>query len=128
MRAPRRLGVAAATAVLALTAVVLVLSWFPVRNLLSPNQKMNASFDPFRLVNTYGAFGSVSRERYEVVVEGTYELGVNNEPTRMLKAGDTFYEAPGTLHSVSRNAGNTQLKIVIFMVADANNPSTVNAQ
>ena len=58
-------------AVLALTVVVVVLSWFPVRNLLSPEQKMNASFDPFRLVNTYGAFGSVSRERYEVVVEGT---------------------------------------------------------
>jgi hypothetical protein len=32
---------------------------------------MNASFDPFRLVNTYGAFGSVSRNRDEVVVEGT---------------------------------------------------------
>jgi hypothetical protein len=58
-------------AVIALTIVVVALSWFPVRNLLSPNQKMNASFDPFRLVNTYGAFGSVSRERYEVVVEGT---------------------------------------------------------
>jgi hypothetical protein len=32
---------------------------------------MNASFDPFRLVNTYGAFGSVTRSRFEVVVEGT---------------------------------------------------------
>jgi quercetin dioxygenase-like cupin family protein len=62
------------------------------------------------------------------VVEGTYELGVNNEPTRMLKAGDTFYEPPGALHSVSRNAGTTQLKIVVFMVADQRNPSTVNAQ
>ncbi len=62
------------------------------------------------------------------VVEGSYELGVNNQPTRMLKAGDTFYEPPGTLHSVSRNAGATQLKIVVFMVADARNPSTVNAQ
>jgi quercetin dioxygenase-like cupin family protein len=62
------------------------------------------------------------------VVEGTYELGVNNQPTRMLKAGDTFYEPPGTLHSVSRNAGNSQLKIVVFMVADQRNPSTVNEQ
>jgi quercetin dioxygenase-like cupin family protein len=62
------------------------------------------------------------------VVEGTYELGVNNQPTRMLKPGDTFYEPPGALHSVSRNAGNSQLKIVIFMVADARNPSTVNEQ
>ena len=32
---------------------------------------MNASFDPLHLVNTYGAFGSVSRERYEVVFSGT---------------------------------------------------------
>ena len=58
-------------AALGFAAVVVVLSWFPVRNMLSPNQMMNASFDPLRLVNTYGAFGTVSRERYEVVVEGT---------------------------------------------------------
>ena len=32
---------------------------------------MNRSFDPLHLVNTYGAFGSVSRIRHEVVVEGT---------------------------------------------------------
>jgi hypothetical protein len=55
----------------ALTLLVVMLSWFPVRNLLSPRQAMNASFDPFRLVNTYGAFGSVSRVRDEVVIEGT---------------------------------------------------------
>jgi len=60
------------TALVALLALlVVILSWFPVRNLLSPNQAMNASFDPFRLVNTYGAFGSVSRQRDEVIVEGT---------------------------------------------------------
>jgi hypothetical protein len=39
--------------------------------MLSPSQKMNASFDPLHLVNTYGAFGSVTRQRYEVIVEGT---------------------------------------------------------
>jgi hypothetical protein len=43
----------------------------PVVNLLSSRQAMNASFEPFNLVNTYGAFGSVSRERYELVIEGT---------------------------------------------------------
>jgi hypothetical protein len=32
---------------------------------------MNTSFDPFDLVNTYGAFGTVGRERYEIVLEGT---------------------------------------------------------
>ncbi len=61
------------------------------------------------------------------VVEGQYELGINGGQTRMLKAGDTFYEPPGALHSVSRNASSTQnLKIVVFMVADASQPSTVN--
>lgn len=58
--------------VLGLLAILIVtLSWFPVRNLLSSRQAMNASFDPFRLVNTYGAFGTVGRRRYEVIVEGT---------------------------------------------------------
>jgi hypothetical protein len=58
-------------AVIGLAVVIVILSYRPVRNLLSPHQAMNASFDPFRLVNTYGAFGSVTRTRYEVVVEGT---------------------------------------------------------
>ena len=53
------------------TAGLLALSWRPARNLFSRRQLMNASFDPLRLVNTYGAFGSVSRVRYEVIVEGT---------------------------------------------------------
>ena len=57
-------------AVLGLTALVVVLSYRPARNLLSSRQAMNASFDPFHLVNTYGAFGSVTKTRYEVIVEG----------------------------------------------------------
>ena len=61
------------------------------------------------------------------VVEGTYELGINGQPTRTLKAGDVFYEPPGAVHSVSRNPSKDKpMKIVVFMVADAKNPSTVN--
>jgi hypothetical protein len=51
--------------------VVVVLSVGPVVNLFSSDQAMNTSFEPFELVNTYGAFGDVDRERYEVVLEGT---------------------------------------------------------
>lgn len=72
--APVQFGVAPAwfaAAVVVLSLVIVVLSRSPVRNLMSSRQAMNASFDPFRLVNTYGAFGSVGRERYEVIVEGT---------------------------------------------------------
>jgi Lipase maturation factor len=64
--------------VLALTAAVAVLSWWPVRNLLSRRQAMNLSFNRYHLVNTYGAFGTVSRERYEVVIEGTDEPRVTS--------------------------------------------------
>ncbi|KAI1886493.1 hypothetical protein AGOR_G00196310 [Albula goreensis] len=42
-----------------------------VMNLLSSRQVMNTSFDPLRIVNTYGAFGSVTKERTEVVFQGT---------------------------------------------------------
>jgi hypothetical protein len=57
--------------VLAVAVGLLVLSYRPARNLLSRRQVMNRSFDPLHLVNTYGAFGSVSRVRHEVVIEGT---------------------------------------------------------
>ncbi|MGW3289638.1 lipase maturation factor family protein [Streptomyces sp. NPDC001002] len=57
--------------VLAVSAVLVGLSYRPARNMLSRRQVMNRSFDPLHLVNTYGAFGTVSRVRYEVVIEGT---------------------------------------------------------
>jgi Lipase maturation factor len=56
---------------LALTALVAALSWWPVRNMASRRQFMNTSFNALRLVNSYGAFGSVTRVRNEVVLEGT---------------------------------------------------------
>ncbi|HEU5160476.1 MAG TPA: lipase maturation factor family protein [Streptosporangiaceae bacterium] len=59
--------------VVALTVTVAGLSYWPVRNLVSRTQRMNASFNPFHLVNTYGAFGAVTKARHEVIVEGTDE-------------------------------------------------------
>src|SRR6266568_4841952 len=59
--------------VLAVTALIVFLSYRPARNLLSRRQIMNASFDPLHIVGTYGAFGSVTKERFEVVIEGTAE-------------------------------------------------------
>ena len=57
--------------VLGVTVLIVLLSYRPARNLVSRHQIMNASFDPLHIVGTYGAFGSVTKERYEVVVEGT---------------------------------------------------------
>jgi Lipase maturation factor len=72
-----------------LVAIVIgVLSLNPCLNLLSPEQAMNASFEPFGLVNTYGAFGSISRERDEVIIEGTSDA-VLSEHSQWLE-----YELP----------------------------------
>lgn len=57
--------------ILAVFAVLAVLSWQPLRNLFSSRQLMNASFNRFHLVNAYGAFGSMTERRFEVVLEGT---------------------------------------------------------
>ena len=63
------------------TAAVIVLSYWPVHNMLSRRQLMNTSFNPYHLVNTYGAFGSVTKVRYEIVIEGT-EVGSALEQTK----------------------------------------------
>ena len=60
------------------TAIVALLSIQPVFNLISPNQVMNTSYDPLDLVNTYGAFGTVGKERLNVVFEGTNDENPND--------------------------------------------------
>ncbi|WP_339105764.1 lipase maturation factor family protein [Haloterrigena salinisoli] len=51
--------------------VVIAMSIRPVENMLSESQTMNTAYDPLHLVNTYGAFGSITKDRYELVIEGT---------------------------------------------------------
>jgi hypothetical protein len=51
---------------------------FQLQNLLSSRQAMNTSFEPFRLVNTYGAFGHVTKERTEIILEGTWANNPND--------------------------------------------------
>jgi len=59
--------------VMAVTVLLVALSYWPIRNLFSKHQLMNASFNKWQLVNAYGAFGSVTKQRFEVIVEGTLD-------------------------------------------------------
>lgn len=68
-----------AVAAITFAVMVVVLSYWPVRNMASRNQRMNASFNPFHLVNTYGAFGTVGRSRQEVVIEGTADAELTDK-------------------------------------------------
>src|SRR5262249_9729009 len=54
-----------------LVGLIILLSIPPTLNLISPGQAMNASYDPLHLVNTYGAFGSITRVRREIILEGS---------------------------------------------------------
>nr|XP_005289036.1 LOW QUALITY PROTEIN: lipase maturation factor 1 [Chrysemys picta bellii] len=49
-----------------------------VLNLLNSRQVMNTSFNPLRIVNTYGAFGSITKERTEIIFQGTSSLDPND--------------------------------------------------
>ncbi|MDN3482844.1 lipase maturation factor family protein [Arthrobacter sp. APC 3897] len=71
--APEPTPVWFAVVVLSVTALMLYWAWKPLRNLFSRNQLMNASFNRWHLSNAYGAFGSITRLRNEVVIEGTMD-------------------------------------------------------
>jgi quercetin dioxygenase-like cupin family protein len=60
------------------------------------------------------------------VLEGTYEVKIDDGPVRLLKAGDSFYEPPGALHAISRNpSADTRVKYLIIQVGDPTKPRTV---
>jgi quercetin dioxygenase-like cupin family protein len=60
------------------------------------------------------------------VLEGVYEVKVDDGPLQRLGPGQTFYEAPNALHAVSRNGSNTQpVKYLVIQVSDPTKPATV---
>ena len=69
--------------------------WLLFQNLLSSRQIMNTSFEPFRIVNTYGAFGSVTKIRTEVIIEGTHGPDPNSPNAEWLEYD--FKCKPGNL-------------------------------
>ena len=55
------------------------------------------------------------------VLEGEYEWAIDDNPAKVLKAGDTFYEPTGCLHRVSKNPskeGKTRILAVVLHPAD----------
>jgi len=50
------------------------------------------------------------------VVEGEYELGIDDKPTKVIKAGETFYEPNGCLHRISRNPGKVRTRLIAVVL------------
>ena len=60
------------------------------------------------------------------VLEGSYRIKIDDGPEKVLSKGDTFYEAPGQLHAVSRNASDSApARILAVIIAESGKPVTV---
>jgi len=56
------------------------------------------------------------------VLEGEFEWAIDDQPAKVLKAGETFYEPTGCLHRVAKNPaakGKTRVLAVILHPSDA---------
>lgn len=57
---------------------------------------------------------------YAYVISGEIESQVNDGPLRVYHAGESFFEEPGAVHRVSRNASKTKpAKLLAVFVVDA---------
>jgi quercetin dioxygenase-like cupin family protein len=50
------------------------------------------------------------------VLEGEYEWAIDDEPAKVLKAGETFYEPGGCLHRVTRNPGKVKTRVMAWVL------------
>jgi quercetin dioxygenase-like cupin family protein len=56
---------------------------------------------------------------FAYVLSGEIESQVNDGPKKVFHAGESFYETPGSLHSISRNASKTEpAKLLAVFVVD----------
>lgn len=78
-----------------------------MRNLFAHRQLMNASFNRWQLANAYGAFGTVTKERVEIVVEGTQDADPNAAHWREYG----FKGKPGDVRRVPRQFAPYHLRL-----------------
>jgi len=50
------------------------------------------------------------------VLEGEYEWAIDDQPAKVLKAGETFYEPGGCLHRVTRNPGKVKTRVMAWVL------------
>ncbi|MBT2484205.1 MULTISPECIES: lipase maturation factor family protein [unclassified Microbacterium] len=85
-------------------ALYVVVSWPALQNLFARRQLMNASFNRWQLANAYGAFGTVTKERIEYVVEGSIDEG-------MLWREYEFKGKPGDVRRIPRQFAPYHLRL-----------------
>ncbi|MDN7609596.1 cupin domain-containing protein [Burkholderia multivorans] len=116
-------GVTAAGAQAAPSAIVAPLMTKPLDDYPGKEAEMiSVEYPP-------GAVDPVHRHyahAFVYVVEGSIVMQVKGGQSVTLKPGQTFYEAPGDLHTVGRNASLTQpAKFIVLLLKDKGAPVLV---
>ena len=71
------------------------------------------TFEPGQKDSTHRHTGPV----FGYVLEGEYEHAIDDEPVKIYKAGETFYEPSGSVHRVARNPnGNTKTRLLAVIL------------
>ncbi|MGV2495343.1 cupin domain-containing protein [Pelagerythrobacter aerophilus] len=67
---------------------------------------------------------------YAYVLSGEIESKVNDVEARIYKTGESWYEAPGARHQISRNASETKPAklLAVFVVDSGDKPLTTPAR
>jgi quercetin dioxygenase-like cupin family protein len=71
------------------------------------------------------------RHRHDVavvayVIEGTVENQFDGGAVQMHKTGDSWFEAPGTVHDTARNAsGTARARLLVVYIGEIGKPQTV---
>ncbi|WP_449281810.1 lipase maturation factor family protein [Leucobacter sp.] len=91
----------------AVGVLTLALSRPALRNLFARHQLMNASFNRWQLANAYGAFGTVTKERIEYVIEGT----TDEDPEAAGWKEYEFKGKPGDVRRVPRQFAPYHLRL-----------------
>jgi len=92
-----------------------------------PGQRMTA------VLVAYGPGGKSMAHRHAgsvlaYVLEGAIRSGINDEEPKVYKAGESFFEPPGSTHSVSENASETEpARLLAIIVAPEGEKLTVPA-
>ena len=77
--------------------------------------------------NASGPHRHPGSHTFGYVLEGTYEVQIDDGPLQRLGPGGVFYEKPNARHAVSRNGSATEpVKYLIFSVTDPSKPQTIN--
>ena len=66
---------------------------------------------------------------YVYVTEGTARFGIEGQPVKEVKTGESFFEPPGALHTVMESASTTEgAKAIAVMIVPDGAPLTLPAQ